>query len=100
MSSKSKWKKQRVGVLGAKSQMTKHQAEDALGKVIAQKTGGTTDRGGREKDTGLDLRGAHGVAGDGWFVKLSNKFGTVWHGWDFRRLASDRIKTSGRLTQR
>src|SRR6266498_5139652 len=38
----SKWKKQRVGVLGAKSQMTKHQAEDVLGKGIAQKTGGTT----------------------------------------------------------
>ncbi len=38
----SKWKKQRVGVLGAKSMMTKHQAEDVLGKVIAQKTGGTT----------------------------------------------------------
>jgi len=38
----SKWKKQRVGVLGAKSQMTKHQAEDALEKIIAQKTGGTT----------------------------------------------------------
>jgi integrase len=38
----SKWKKQRVGVLGAKSQVTKHQAEDALEKIIAQKTGGTT----------------------------------------------------------
>jgi integrase len=38
----SKWKKQRVGVLGAKSQMTKRQAEDALEKIIAQKTGGTT----------------------------------------------------------
>jgi len=38
----SKWKKQRVGVLGAKSQMSKHQAHDELGKIIAQKTGGTT----------------------------------------------------------
>lgn len=38
----SKWKKQRVGVLGAKSEMTKHQAYDELEKIIAQKTGGTT----------------------------------------------------------
>jgi len=38
----SKWKKQRVGVLGAKSQMSKRQAHDELGKIIAQKTGGTT----------------------------------------------------------
>jgi integrase len=38
----SKWKKQRVGVLGAKSKMTKHQAQDALDEVIAQKTGGST----------------------------------------------------------
>jgi hypothetical protein len=38
----SKWKKQRVGVLGAKSQMTKRQAQDELEKIIAQKTGGTT----------------------------------------------------------
>jgi integrase len=41
-SGESKWKKQRVGVLGAKSQMTKRQADDELGKIIAQKTGGTT----------------------------------------------------------
>jgi len=38
----SKWKKQRVGVLGAKSKMTKHQAQDALDEKIAQNTGGTT----------------------------------------------------------
>ena len=41
-SGESKWKKQRVGVLGAKSQMTKRQAQDELGRIIAQKTGGTT----------------------------------------------------------
>jgi integrase len=41
-SRQSKWKKQRVGVLGAKSEMTKHQAQDELAKIIAQKTGGTT----------------------------------------------------------
>jgi len=41
-SGESKWKKQRVGILGAKSQMTKRQAQDELGKIIAQKTGGTT----------------------------------------------------------
>jgi hypothetical protein len=36
------WKKQRVGVLGAKSKMTKHQAQDSLEEILAQKTGGTT----------------------------------------------------------
>ena len=41
-SGESKWKKQRVGVLGAKSEMTKHQAQDELANIIAQKTGGTT----------------------------------------------------------
>ena len=35
----SKWKKQRIGGLGAKSKMTKHQAQDSLGEKIAQKTG-------------------------------------------------------------
>lgn len=39
----SKWKKQRVGVLGAKSEMTKYQAYDALERTIAEKTGGTTE---------------------------------------------------------
>jgi integrase len=38
----SKWKKQRVGVLGAKAEMSKHQAYDELGKIIAQRTGGIT----------------------------------------------------------
>jgi integrase len=38
----SKWKKQRVGVLGAKSKITKHQAQDSLDLIIAHKTGGTT----------------------------------------------------------
>jgi len=38
----SNWKKQRVGVLGTKSKMTKHQAQDALEEIIAQKTGGST----------------------------------------------------------
>jgi len=39
----SKCKKQRVGVLGAKSKKTKHQAQDLLDEIIAQKTGGTTE---------------------------------------------------------
>src|SRR6266487_4351426 len=39
----SKWKKQRVGVLGAKSKMTKHQAQDSLEEIIQKKTGGTTE---------------------------------------------------------
>jgi integrase len=38
----STWKKQRVGVLGAKSKMTKHQAQDSLEEILAQRTGGTT----------------------------------------------------------
>src|ERR1700674_4308909 len=38
----STWKKQRGGVLGAKSKMTKHQAQDSLEEILAQKTGGTT----------------------------------------------------------
>jgi hypothetical protein len=42
-SGESKWKKQRVGVLGAKSEMTKYQAYDRLECIIAQKTGGTTE---------------------------------------------------------
>ena len=42
-SGESKWKKQRVGVLGAKSEMTKYQAYDKLERIIAQKTGGTTE---------------------------------------------------------
>jgi integrase len=38
----SKWKKQRVGVLGRKSEMSKRQAQESLEKIVAQKTGGTT----------------------------------------------------------
>jgi integrase len=38
----SKWKKKRVGLLGAKSKMTKYQAQDSLEEVIAQRTGGST----------------------------------------------------------
>lgn len=39
----TKWTKQRVGVLGAKSKMTKHQAQDLLEQILSQKTGGTTE---------------------------------------------------------
>jgi hypothetical protein len=39
----TKWKKQRVGVLGTRSKMTKHQAQDALEAKIKEKTGGTTE---------------------------------------------------------
>ena len=39
----TKWKKQRVGVLGAKSKMTKHHAQDSLKQILAEKTRGTTE---------------------------------------------------------
>ena len=66
----SKWKKQRVGVLGAKSKMTKHQAQDLLEKIIAQKTGGTTRPRADER-----------IATLGWFTR--NRFfplreGSTW----------------------
>ena len=66
----SKWKKQRVGVLGAKSKMSKHQAEDALAQIIAQKTGGTTQPRADERIVTL-----------GWFTR--NRFfplreGSTW----------------------
>ena len=66
----SKWKKQRVGVLGAKSKMTKHQAQDALDEKIAQKTGGTTEPRADESTVTL-----------GWFTR--NRFfplreGSTW----------------------
>ena len=66
----SKWKKQRVGVLGAKSKMTKHQAQDLLEKIIAQKTGGTTRPRTDER-----------IATLGWFTR--NRFfplreGSTW----------------------
>jgi integrase len=58
---KSKWKKQRVGVLGAKSKMTKYRAQDALDEKIAQKTGGTTQPRADER-----------VVTFGWFTR--NRF--------------------------
>jgi len=66
----SKWKKQRVGVLGAKSKMTKHQAHDALEQKIAQKPGGTTQPQADERIVTL-----------GWFTR--NRFfplreGSTW----------------------
>ena len=66
----SKWKKQRVGVLGAKSEMTKHQAHDSLDVIIAQKTGGTTQP-----------RADEHIATLGWFTR--NRFfplreGSTW----------------------
>jgi integrase len=66
----SKWKKQRVGVLGAKSKMTKYQAQGALEEIIAQKTGGTTQPRADERIVTL-----------GWFTR--NRFfplreGSTW----------------------
>ena len=66
----SKWKKQRVGVLGAKSKMTKYQARNALEAIIAQKTGGTTEPRADERIVTL-----------GWFTR--NRFfplreGSTW----------------------
>ncbi len=60
----SKWKKQRVGVLGLKSKMTKHQAQDSLDVIIAQKTGGTTQPRADEQ-----------IATLGWFTR--NRFFTL-----------------------
>ncbi|HET6179680.1 MAG TPA: hypothetical protein VFE61_22340 [Candidatus Sulfotelmatobacter sp.] len=67
----SKWKKQRVGVLGAKSKMTKHQAQDSLEEVIAQRTGGSTQPRADERIVTL-----------GWFTR--NRFfplreGSTWN---------------------
>ncbi len=66
----SKWKKQRIGVLGLKSKMTKHQAQDSLDVRIAQKTGGTTQPRADEQ-----------IATLGWFTR--NRFfplreGSTW----------------------
>jgi integrase len=66
----SKWKKQRVGVLGAKSKMTKHQAQDSLEEAIAQRTGGSTQARADERIVTL-----------GWFTR--NRFfplreGSTW----------------------
>jgi integrase len=66
----SKWKKQRVGVLGTKSKMTKHQAQDSLDEIIAKKTGGSTQPRADERIVTL-----------GWFTR--NRFfplreGSTW----------------------
>lgn len=57
----SKWKKQRVGVLGAQSVTTKHQARDLLEQKIALKTGGSTQPRADERIVTL-----------GWFTR--NRF--------------------------
>jgi len=69
-SGESRWKKQRVGVLGAKSKVTKRQAQDALEQIVAQKTGGTTQPKADESIVTL-----------GWFTR--NRFfplreGSTW----------------------
>ena len=69
-SGESKWKKQRVGVLGAKSETTKYHAYDKLERIIAQKTGGTTEP-----------RADESVVTLGWFTR--NRFfplreGSTW----------------------
>jgi len=66
----SKWKKQRVGLLGTKSKMTKHRAEDSLEEKIAQRTGGSTPPRADERIVTL-----------GWFTR--NRFfplreGSTW----------------------
>jgi integrase len=67
----SRWKKQRVGVLGKKSKMTKHQAQDELEKRIAQKTGGTLQPRMDEKIVTL-----------GWFTR--NRFFPLREGGSWR----------------
>src|SRR5215467_11661126 len=57
----SKWKKQRVGVLGAKSTMTEYQARNSLEEIIAQKTRGSTKPRADERIVTL-----------GWFIR--NRF--------------------------
>lgn len=63
----STWKKQRVGVLGAKSKMTKHQAQDSLEEILARKTGGTTQPRADERIVTL-----------GWFTR--NRFFSLREG--------------------
>lgn len=55
-------KKQRVAVLGPKSKMTKHQAQDSLDVTVAQKTGGTArlQRSPKTKGNVKDLQGILG----------------------------------------
>ncbi len=56
-------KKQRVAVLGPKSKMTKHQAQDSLDVTVAQKTGGTArlQRSPKTKGNVKDLQGTLGA---------------------------------------
>ena len=66
----TKWKKQRAGVLGSRSKMTKHQAQDALESCITEKTGGSTQPRADERIVTL-----------GWFTR--NRFfplreGSTW----------------------
>ena len=66
----SKWKKRRVGVLGPKSRMTKHQAHDSLDLTIAQKTAGTTQP-----------RAEKSIATLGWFTRnryFALREGSIW----------------------
>lgn len=56
-----RWKKQRLGVLGAKSKLTKHQAQDSLDEIIERKTGGSTQP-----------RADQQIATLGWFTR--NRF--------------------------
>jgi len=63
----SKWKKQRVGVLGAKSKMTKPQAQDSPEVIIAQKSGGTAQPRADEQ-----------IATLGWFTR--NRFSPLREG--------------------
>jgi hypothetical protein len=67
----SKWKKRRVGVLGPKSRMTKHQAHDSLDLTIAQKTAGTTQP-----------RAEKSIATLGWFTRnryFALREGSTWN---------------------
>ena len=67
----TKWKKQRVGVLGTKSKMTKHQAQETLEKKIAEKTGGSTKPRADERIVTL-----------GWFTR--NRFFPLREGSSWR----------------
>ena len=67
----TKWKKQRVGVLGAKSKMTKRRAQDSLEQILAQRTGGTTKPRADERIVTL-----------GWFTR--NRFFPLREGSSWR----------------
>jgi integrase len=77
----SKWNKQRVGVLGAKSKMSKHQAEDALALIIAQKTGGTTQPRADERIITL-----------GWFTR--NRFFPLREGCTWKEATAETHKSA------